>query len=340
MKGDPNKLQPRIEELSRYGLAFRGGANNTKPFRGVEMKTNRRDWLVASAAATTSALAMLFQESKYYRDLRPKRSRIAILRADQYSDKLDDLILNGIRLFNLNIRGKSVLLKPNLVEYIPGRPVNTDAQVIGASTEAFLRLGAASVVVSEGPGHHRDTDLLLYTTGLADQLKHRKISFVDLNRDELIKTKLQANYSGLRHLWLPRTILGSDFIVSMPKVKTHHWTGVTLSMKNMFGIVPGCRYGWPKNVLHWAGIHESILDICATVRPHFVIADGIIAMEGDGPLNGPAKHLKTLLLSDDPVAADSTLMRYIGLQPDEVKHIREASRFIGNASESMIANLT
>jgi len=76
------------------------------------------------------------------------------------------------------------------------------------------------------------------------------------------------------------------------------------------------------------------------VRPHFVIADGIIAMEGDGPLNGPAKHLKTLLLSDDPVAADSTLMRYIGLQPDEVKHIREASRFIGNASESMIANLT
>ena len=78
----------------------------------------------------------------------------------------------------------------------------------------------------------------------------------------------------------------SDFIVSMPKVKTHHWTGVTLSMKNMFGIVPGSRYGWPKNVLHWAGIHESILDICATVRPHFVIADGIVAMEGDGPLNG------------------------------------------------------
>src|SRR5687768_9221354 len=47
--------------------------------------------------------------------------------------------------------------------------------------------------------------------------------------------------------------------------------------KQMFGIVPGCRYGWPKNVLHWAGIHESILDICATVRPHFVIADAIVA---------------------------------------------------------------
>jgi uncharacterized protein (DUF362 family) len=65
----------------------------------------------------------------------------------------------------------------------------------------------------------------------------------------------------------------------MPKVKTHHWSGVTLSMKNMFGIVPGSQYGWPKNVLHWTGIHESILDICATVRQHFVIADAIVAME-------------------------------------------------------------
>jgi hypothetical protein len=116
------------------------------------------------------------------------------------------------------------------------------------------------------------------------------------NRDELIKTKLQAHYSGLGHLWLPRTVLASDFIVSMPKVKTHHWTGVTLSMKNMFGIVPGGRYGWPKNVLHWAGIHESILDICATVRPQFVIADAIVGMEGDGPLSGIARKMNSILL--------------------------------------------
>jgi len=208
--------------------------------------------------------------------------------------------------------------------------VNTDARLIGAAAEAFLRLDAASVTIGEGPGHHRDTDLLLYETGLADQLAHRKVAFVDLNRDELIKTKLQANYSGLGHLWLPRSVLAADFIVSMPKVKTHHWTGVTLSMKNMFGIVPGSRYGWPKNVLHWAGIHESVLDICATVRPHFVIADGVVGMEGDGPLNGTAKELHTILLSDDPVAADSTLARLLGWEPNAVKHIQEAGRFIGN----------
>src|SRR5438477_7152981 len=263
---------------------------------------NRRDWFIASAGATGSALTMMrLQQRKYSRDLRPKHSRVAVLHADQYSDKLDELVYQGLRLFKLNVVGKSVLLKPNCVEYIPGKPVNTDARLIGAAAEAFLRLDAASVTVGEGPGHHRDTDLLLYETGLADQLAHRKIAFVDLNRDELIKTKLQANYSGLRQLWLPRTVLASDFVVSMPKVKTHHWTGVTLSMKNMFGIVPGNRYGWPKNILHWAGIHESVLDISATICPHFVIADGVVGMEGDGPLNGSPKAMQMILLSDDVV---------------------------------------
>src|SRR5213594_2136582 len=291
---------------------------------------NRRDWLITSAAVTGSALTVRLQGQKYFRDLRPKRSRLAILHADQYSDKLDELVFDGLRLFNLDVRGKSVLLKPNIVEYIPGKPVNTDAQLIGAAAEAFLRLDAASVTVGEGPGHHRDTDLLLYETGLADQLGPRKVAFVDLNRDELIKTKLQANYSGLGHLWLPRSVLAAGFIVSMPKVKTHHWTGVTLSMKNMFGIVPGSRYGWPKNVLHWAGIHESILDICATLRPHFVIADGIVGMEGDGPLNGTPKQLKTILFADDSVSADATLIHLLGFDPVQIVHIREANLFLGN----------
>jgi hypothetical protein len=85
------------------------------------------------------------------------------------------------------------------------------------------------------------------------------IRFVNLNRDELIRIPLRASYTGMTQLWLPRTVLEADFMVSMPKIKTHHWSGVTLSMKNMFGVVPGARYGWPKNILHWKGIQESIL---------------------------------------------------------------------------------
>src|ERR1039457_612881 len=95
----------------------------------------------------------------------------------------------------------------------------------------------------------------------------------------------------------------------------------------MFGVVPGARYGWPKNILHWMGIQESILDLCATVPVHFVIADGIVAREGTGPLNGAARLVGKIVLADDPVAADATCSRLMGFEPDRIAHIREGSRF-------------
>jgi uncharacterized protein (DUF362 family) len=217
-------------------------------------------------------------------------------------------------LFDLNLRGKTVLLKPNLVEYIPGAEVNTDPRLVGAAASAFLALGAKSVLVGEGPGHQRDTILVLAESGLETELRERRIRCVDLNRDEIRKVPLQTPFTGLDCLWLPRTVLTSDFVVSMPKVKTHHWAGVTLSMKNLFGVVPGVAYGWPKNLLHWKGIDRSILDINAAVPAHFVIADGIIGMEGNGPLHGSPRNLGRIVLADDPVAADCICTRLMGQQ--------------------------
>ena len=133
-------------------------------------------------------------------------------------------------MFNPHVSGRSVLLKPNLVDYIPGAEINTHPLVITAAADCFRRLGARQVTVAEGPGHQRDTELVLRATGLEQQLREQRLSFVDLNRDEVVATRLRACYSGLKRLWLPRTVLGADFIVSMPKVKTHHWSGVTLSI--------------------------------------------------------------------------------------------------------------
>jgi uncharacterized protein (DUF362 family) len=191
-------------------------------------------------------------------------------------------------------------------------------------------------VVGEGPGHQRDTYLVLAESGLAAQLRSQKISFVDLNRDELFKVPTRASYTGLDYLWLPRTVLESNFVVSMPKIKTHHWAGVTLSMKNMFGTLPGTKYGWPKNVLHWKGIQRSILDICATAPMHFVIADGVVAMEGNGPLHGTRRNLGKIVLADDPVAADFTCARLMGLDPYRVWHLDRAAHFLGNGSYKRI----
>jgi uncharacterized protein (DUF362 family) len=276
------------------------------------------------------ATARLLPDEMLLRDRRRARSHVAIISALQYSEALVDSVTRAIRLFEFDLREKSVLLKPNLVEYIAGAEVNTNPVLVGAAAEAFLRLGAKRVIVGEGPGHQRDTYLVLVESGLDAQLRSQAIDFVDLNRDELVKIQTRANFSGLDHLWLPRTVLTSDFIVSMPKIKTHHWAGVTLSMKNMFGVVPGTKYGWPKNFLHWQGIHRSILDICATVPIHFVIADGVIAMEGNGPLHGSHRHLGKIVLANDPVAADFVCARLMGLNPALVWHLDRASRFLGN----------
>ena len=303
------------------------------------MSFDRRRFIGSAAgmAATTGVAADWFWP-KHSVSYRKPRSFVAILNATDYSEKVETLLMDGLRLFRLNMSGKTVLLKPNLVEDLPG-PVNTNANIIGAAARCFLRLGAARIVIGEGPGHQRDTELVVQAAGLKPHLAEQRIKFVDLNRDEISKVKLKANYSGLGELWFPRSVLESDFVVSMPKVKTHHWAGVTLSLKNMFGIVPGMKYGWPKNLLHWHGIHESILDICATVPIHFVIADGITAMEGNGPLQGTARDLGKIVLADDPVAADATCARLMGFDPHRIQHMSDAGRFLGNLKTERITML-
>ena len=303
------------------------------------MKLDRRRFLGSSVSvAATVGMTAEWAWPKHSVSYRRPRSTVAVLNADEYSEKIEVLLLDGLRLFRLKVLGRSVLLKPNLVEDLPG-PVNTSATLVGAAARSFLRLGAARVVIGEGPGHQRDTELVVQAAGLKPHLSERQIEFVDLNRDELRKVKLKANYSGLGELWMPRSVLDADFVVSMPKVKTHHWAGVSLSLKNMFGIVPGMKYGWPKNLLHWSGIHESILDICATVPIHFVIADGITAMEGNGPLQGSARQLGKIVLADDPVAADATCARLMGFNPLRVRHLSEGCHFLGNLREDRIRML-
>lgn len=301
------------------------------------MSVNRRELLIGTAAVAAGASVSLpFFTPHYHEVRRMRRSRVAILREENYSHRIGETLFAGLQLFSLDVRGKDVVLKPNLVDYIAGSAINTDPLLVAAAVECFRRLGAKQVVVAEGPGHQRDTQLVLSQSGYAPILRDNRIRFIDLNRDELVRVDLRASYSGMKRLWLPKTVVQADFLVSMPKVKTHHWSGVTLSMKNMFGVVPGSRYGWPKNVLHWNGIQQSILDICATVPVHFVIADAIMAMEGNGPLNGTPRSLGSIVLADDAVAADAVCARLMGMEPSRIVHIHEASKFLGNSCAKLI----
>lgn len=265
-----------------------------------------------------------------------KHSHVAVLRCSDYN-KAGAVICEGLRLFSLPIRGKRVLLKPNLVEYSSAAPINTHPTVVAATADALYGLGAAKLVVADGPGHVRDTMLLMEESGLRSELSGlRNVRFVDLNTDPVRRVRPRGGFTSLDELWLPEAVLSADVVISMPKIKTHHWAGVTLSLKNLFGVVPGSVYGWPKNVLHWQGINRSIAELATTIPVHFVIADGIEAMEGNGPLHGAARPLGCLMVGDDPVATDATCCRLMGIDPARVRHLQMVSSMFGNLTEDRI----
>ena len=263
-------------------------------------------------------------------------STVGLFAAASYAVDLSDVIYRGLLELKIDVKGRRVLLKPNMVEYEPGTAINTHPLVVAGAAAALQKAGAASVVVAEGPGHRRDVEYLLTSTGLFDHLRDGRLRFTDLNHDDVRMVKVTGGFTGLTDLALPVALLESDFVVSMPKLKTHHWAGMTCAMKNLFGVVPGAVYGWPKNILHVRGIHESILDLAATVKPHLAIVDAITAMEGDGPIMGKPRSLGFIAMGTDAVAVDATCARVIGLAPERIGYLETADGKLGNMAADRI----
>jgi uncharacterized protein (DUF362 family) len=257
----------------------------------------------------------------------PPTSAVHIATAESYDADLAAVLRRQYEHFRpaVPLAGKRVVIKPNLVEYHRDKVINTDPRVVSAVIELCKAEGAAEVVVAEGPGHWRNVEFLVRESGLGAVLDRHGVRFVDLNHDEPVKTVNLGRLTGLDHLYLTRTVTSADVLISVPKLKTHHWAGATLALKNLFGTLPGTCYGWPKNELHWRGIPNSIIDIAlTTISPpvQFLgVIDGIVGMEGDGPLNGRARPMGVLVMGADPLAVDATGCRLMGLDPARVPYL-------------------
>jgi uncharacterized protein (DUF362 family) len=234
----------------------------------------------------------------------------------------------------LDVRGQRVLLKPNLVEFDSKTCVNTDVAVVAASLEAFRSLGAAEVGIGEGPGHRRDTYAIAEMTRYRGEIPKFDALFTDLNRDDV--SPIQG-FADRGEIYLPNTALRADLIVSLAKMKTHHWVGATLSMKYFFGLVPGSVYGWPKNELHQVGISESIVELNRIFRRTFAIVDGIVGMEGNGPIQGTPKQVGVLVMGSDLPSVDATCCRIMGIDPAKVEYLTVAAdRGLGVIEEAHV----
>ncbi len=278
----------------------------------------RREFLQAGTVAAAVGSVACRRE-----DTRPSghKAPVAIVRAASYRADLVDCLSRGAAACGLEARGKRVLLKPNLVECERGRVIHTQAEVLAAAVELFERLGAAEVRIGEGPGHRRDAMFLAEEAGYRSAIRGFEGCFTDLNRDDVARV---APFAGTEEIYLSRTALAADLVVSIARMKTHHWAGATLAMKNLFGVVPGALYGWPKNHLHQVGIGRAVAGLYRVFPRSFGIVDGIVGMEGNGPVQGRARSCGALVMGSDLAAVDATACRVMGIDPAKVEYLRLA----------------
>ena len=302
--------------------------------RNASPMMSRRAWLIGGGLAVSGLIGYPLG-----RRLFDQRASVFVARNQRYEAGLERTIRYGLLATGLipsALHGKRVLLKPNLVE--PSRAVphmTTHPAMILAAAEVFRAWGA-QVVVGEGPGHVRDTEMALEESGVQEALDSIGLPFADLNYEEVGWVENRGQTSKLPGFYFPRSVIEADLIVSMPKMKTHHWVGFTAAMKNLYGVIPGIKYGWPKNVLHHAGIPQTVMDINASLSKTIAIVDGIMCMEGDGPIMGSPKPMGLVIVGTNPTAVDATVGRIMGLDPSKVNYMMLAAGKLGPLSERSI----
>ena len=308
---------------------------NTKDAPVIESPTlDRRSLLIGSGVAL-AGLATFGVARKMLRHNKP----VFIASNQRYDGSLERTIRDGFLATGLvpeQLRGKRVLLKPNLVEPTKKSPHMTTHPTMVQAAAAVFRGWGAEVIVGEGPGHVRDTELALIESRMLEALDAAELAFADLNYQEVKFVANAGKASELDGFYFPCSVIEADVVVSMPKMKTHHWVGVTASMKNLYGVIPGIKYGWPKNVLHHAGIPQTVFDINASLPKVISIVDGIECMEGDGPIMGSPKEMGLVVVGTNPTAVDATVARLMDIDPAQVSYLRLAADRLGPIDEKRI----
>ena len=309
---------------------------SSKPFSSVPPSRISRRALLAGAGLVAAGIV----GTRTVRQWLKQRASVFVAKNQTYGGTLVPTIRDGLAASGLDaaaLNGKKVLLKPNMVEPSRESPhMTTHPAVILAAAEVFRGFGAI-VTVGEAPGHVRDTDMALAESGVREALDSSKLTFADLNYQEVAWIENRGHARKLAGFWFPRAVAEADVVVSLPKMKTHHWVGVTAAMKNLYGVIPGIKYGWPKNVLHHNGIPETVFDINASLPRTIAIVDGIDCMEGDGPIMGTKKKMGLVVIGANPAAVDATVCRLMDLDPAQVPYLQLAGGRLGPIDDRLIS---
>ncbi|UCH03048.1 MAG: DUF362 domain-containing protein [Candidatus Bathyarchaeota archaeon] len=219
-----------------------------------------------------------------------------------------------------------VLIKVNFITVKTWETgATTDPIVVEAIIKKLKEL-ALEVFVVESDATMTNADKAFEITGMREMCDRNDVECINLRYVKERVTIFVPDGETLEKITIPR-IVHDSAIISAAKLKTHMSTGVTLGMKNMFGLLPD-KF---KSKYHMRGISKVIVDINSVLKPSLTVIDGFIGMEGRGPVNGKPVQMDVIIAGDDPVATDSIGCRAMGINPHEIIHIRRAyEKALGN----------
>jgi uncharacterized protein (DUF362 family) len=222
-------------------------------------------------------------------------------------------LMEACRWRDLIPAGASVAVKPNLCTERPEQihTANTSAEVLRAVC-AVLRERTDRVTVVESDGARYKAEAAFENNGVYRIAEELGLRVVNLSRDELV----EVDDPRMKGFGLARTWLEADAFITLPVLKTHATTVFTGAIKNQWGCVP--RYD---RILLHKYLHELVGDLNKLRPVTLGLMDGMVGMQGRGPINGYAINRRALLASRDPIALDATGMRLIGLDPYTSRHV-------------------
>ena len=224
---------------------------------------------------------------------------------------------------------KKVLIKVNFIAVKTWDTGATTDPVVVEAIIKKLKDFPVEVIVVESDATMTNADRAFEATGMKEMCERNNVACLNLRHlDEKVEIEVPDG-EALKKITVPRIVTESA-IISAAKLKTHTSTGVTLGMKNMFGLLPD-KF---KAKYHFMGIDKVIVDINTVLRPFVTVIDGFVGMEGSGPVGGQPVRMDLILAGKDPVATDSTACRVMGIDPHEIKHVSKAyERGLGNIDD-------
>ncbi|MCK5670653.1 DUF362 domain-containing protein [Candidatus Bathyarchaeota archaeon] len=211
----------------------------------------------------------------------------------------------------------TVLVKPNLITshtYETG--ITTDPMVVEAVINRVHELGK-KVIVVETDGGITSPDEAINTTGMMEVIERLGAEYVNMRK---LKDKVELVVEDPRKVkkFKVARMATENAIITVPTMKTLHHTSITMGLKNMFGMLTTRK----KFLMHRHGMNNVIYDICKTLPPTMSVIDGFYGKSGKGPWQGEPVKMDTIIASVDPVAADATAARCIGIDPETIDHVR------------------